>query len=141
VSNVTRFVYLTTAGSAVLWLACSVTTAHGQPPPGGVDYGRKPTVSPYINLVRTGTSPGINYYGIVRPEIVFRSSLTQLQGEQMTLATQQQELTAYTALPATGHVSGFQTQSKYFMSGGGIVQSAPAVRPVGITPKKAPGRQ
>src|SRR5207249_283467 len=90
--------------------------AQAQGPAYQVNPGRKPVVSPYINLLRSGTDPGINYYGIVRPEIAFRNSIQQVQEQQQQLvdANQQQTLATYMTLPTTGHVSGFQTQAKYF---------------------------
>src|SRR5437660_8996673 len=86
--------------------------APGQPPAYGVNPGRKPVVSPYINLLRSGTDPGINYYGIVRPEIAFRNSINMVQDQQQQLveANQQQTLATYMTLPTTGHASGFMTQ-------------------------------
>ena len=90
---------------------------------------RKPTVSPYINLLRQGSDPGINYYGIVRPEIAARRAIVQLEDQQTTLANQPQEVAVPSALPATGHASGFLTQSKYFMTRGGQ-GSAAAVVPI-----------
>jgi hypothetical protein len=84
-----------------------------------LDPSRKPAVSPYINILRTGSSPGINYYGIVRPEIAFRNQLFQVEGQQTALgnqiSSQQQDLARATALPPTGHPSGFMTQGKYFL--------------------------
>jgi hypothetical protein len=75
----------------------------------------RPAVSPYINLLRTGSSPGINYYGIVRPEVAFANSIYKLQGDQNALSGQGPDLASYTALPPTGHAAGFQTQGRYFM--------------------------
>jgi hypothetical protein len=80
--------------------------------------GRRPFVSPYINILRAGADPAINYYGIVRPEITFRNSISRLQQQQGALAAQEQDLASYMAVPPTGHTSGFQTQSKYFMTSG-----------------------
>jgi len=107
------------AGWIGLWMTCG--SSHAQVPA-----YRAPVTSPYLNLLRSGTSPGINYYGIVRPEITFGNSLYQLgaqqnllQGQQGELANQQTALAAYTQLPATGHTAGFMTQSKYFMSNSG----------------------
>lgn len=111
------------AGVLALLAVFAAEPAHAQQPGGYISPVSRPAVSPYINLLRSGASPAINYYGIVRPEIAFRSSINNLQGQEGTLATQQQELAAYTALPPTGHVSGFQTQGKYFMSNGGQVGS------------------
>jgi hypothetical protein len=89
--------------------------------PASLTPSRRPFVSPYINILRAGADPAINYYGIVRPEIAFRNSISQLQQQQNTLATQEQDLATYMAVPPTGHTSGFMThmtQSKYFMTGG-----------------------
>jgi hypothetical protein len=104
-----------------------LTTWAGQPvhAQNPLDASRKPAVSPYINILRTGSSPAINYYGIVRPEIAFRNSIFQVEGQQTALANQQQQdLAAFTTLPVTGHQSGFMTQGKYFMSSGGVGQPA-----------------
>src|SRR5262249_23468152 len=96
-----------------------------------MDRAQTPGFSPYLNLLRSGSSPAINYYGIVRPEITFGNSLYQLglqqnilQGQQTDLGNQQSALAAYTTLPATGHGTGFQTQNRYFMTNGGIGQGA-----------------
>lgn len=76
----------------------------------------RPAVSPYINLSRTNGDPGINYYGIVRPELELGRSVRQLQQGQLQvnqeLAAQQQA----TTLPPTGHPVGFMTQATYFMT-------------------------
>ena len=110
-----------------LGLAIGLTWAAGvvqaQIPAYQMDRSRTPTFSPYLNLLRGGSSPAINYYGIVRPEITFGNSLYQLglqqealQGQQNALGNQQTALAAFTQLPATGHASGFQTQSRYFQN-------------------------
>jgi hypothetical protein len=39
----------------------------------------RPAYSPYLNLLRQGTSPAINYYGLVRPEQTARQSLQAVQ--------------------------------------------------------------
>ena len=83
---------------------------------------QRPVVSPYLNLLRTGSSPAINLYGIVRPEIAFGNAINQLDQQQQGLAGQQQDLASYTALPPTGQGTGgarFLTQSKYYMTNGG----------------------
>ncbi len=101
-----------------VWLTWTAGAARAQVPA-----YQKPAVSPYINILRGGSSPAINYYGLVRPEITFGNSLYQLGVQQNALQGQQNNqqtaLAAFTTLPATGHTSGFQTQSKYFMTNGG----------------------
>jgi len=82
---------------------------------------QRPAVSPYLNLLRTGSTPAINYYGIVRPDIYFRNNINTLDQDQQSLANQQQNLANYNALPATGQsgAARFMTQSRYFMTNGG----------------------
>jgi hypothetical protein len=103
-------------GLFVLLMTWAVEPVRGQAY--SLDPSRKPAVSPYINLLRTGSSPAINYYGIVRPEIAFRNQLFQVEGQQTAFGTQlgaqQQDLARATALPPTGHHSGFMTHGKYF---------------------------
>jgi hypothetical protein len=111
------------AAVPVLLTLVVVGPTHGQPP-----FGTQPRVSPFINLLRTGTAPGINYYGLVRPEFDFRNSIQQLQFQ--TRANQQ----AITGLQetsgpvTTGHTFGFNTHLIYFQSlpgGTAAVTSAP----------------
>jgi hypothetical protein len=75
-----------------------------------------PTVSPYINLNRGGAFPGVNYYGIVRPEVDFRRSIQQLE---VQTAVQQQAITGLQTTPGgvtTGHPAGFMTHLGYFQT-------------------------
>jgi hypothetical protein len=127
-------------GCVLLVWGAVLQPAHAQIPNYGLDPSRRPPVSPYINLLRTGASPGVSYYGIVRPEFAYSAALGQLQGQQTILANQQQELTAATALPATGHKSGFMTQSKYFMTSGGQSQATTFSRSVATPPPAAAAR-
>ena len=79
-------------------------------------YSTQPRVSPYINLLRQGSAPGVNYYGLVRPEIEFRRNIQQLQGQTLN---QQQAITGLqttTSAVVTGHPVGFQTQGSYFQN-------------------------
>jgi hypothetical protein len=122
-----------------VWGVLAVETARAQVPNYGLDPSRRPVVSPYINLLRTGSSAAVNYYGIVRPEIAFGNAVGQLQGQQATLSNEQQDL-ATNAFPATGHKTAFMTQSKYFMSTGGTTQPATTFRSIGTTPPKSSSR-
>src|SRR6516164_5963777 len=81
--------------------------------------GYRPPVSPYVNLGQRnfqGNSPGIIYYGIVRPQLEFGNSISQLQRQQAVqgqeIATQEQAST----LPPTGHPVGFLNHSSYFLN-------------------------
>jgi hypothetical protein len=107
-----RYIALSTCG---LLLALTAQPALGQNqvgrPPAN-PFGN-PTVSPYLNLLRGG-DPGVNYYGVVRPQMETRGALLQLQ--QQSLSTQQavQQVEASYVLPATGHPVMFQNYSHYY---------------------------
>src|SRR5437879_5398268 len=109
-------------GAGCLGLGLLLASLAGPLNAQGVGYinpAKRPAVSPYNNLIRAGTDPAINYYGLVRPEIAFRNAIQQLDQEQANLyQQQQQDLATYNALPPTGQGAGFMTQSKYFMTGG-----------------------
>jgi hypothetical protein len=93
--------------------------AHGQYPAGGYGgfgYAQPSRVSPYLNLLRAGTAPGVNYYGLVRPEFEFRRNIGQLQTQSLT---QQQAITGLQTAPGavtTGHQVGFQNHLGYFQN-------------------------
>jgi hypothetical protein len=76
----------------------------------------RPTVSPYLNLLRNDQPTYLNYYGLVRPQVDFRGSIGQLQ--QQTTADQQaiSNLGATPGLSSTGHAVGFGTQYRYYMT-------------------------
>jgi hypothetical protein len=76
----------------------------------------RPAISPYLNLLRSGQPPGLNYYNLVRPEFEFRGNINQLQAQ--TTANRQAINTVDTALstPITGHRSGFMTYGGYFLN-------------------------
>lgn len=65
-------------------LAIVVGGAAAQGPRPGIS-GPRPSApsgySPYLNLLRPGNSPGVNYYGLVRPQQYFQNSLQGLQGQ------------------------------------------------------------
>ena len=106
-----------------LTLALAAGTAQAQQPAGRppVTPYSPPVFSPYLNLVNRG-NPGINYYGIVRPEV---QANQQFQMLQFGLARTNADLDAAVAasanqanasgqLPDTGHVAGFMTYTRYF---------------------------
>jgi hypothetical protein len=98
----------------------------------------QPAVSPYLNLLRQGNSPGVNYYGLVRPQQEFRNSYQRLQQDFNTQQTQPipfgPEDTS--GLPPTGHAAQFNTQGRYFMTGGALggATNAANATPAGATP-------
>jgi hypothetical protein len=82
--------------------------------PGGLN---RPAFSPYLNLTRPGGTPALNYYGLVRPEVQFRQSITNLQGgliaDQQALTTLQ---TDPNAVSPTGHPTQFMNYGGYFLN-------------------------
>jgi hypothetical protein len=106
----------------------------------------QPVVSPYLNLLRSGSSPGVNYYGLVRPQQEFRSSYLQLQQD---FNSQQAQESSYgpqdtSGLPPTGHGAQFNTQGRYFNTNGAVggttnaTNSAPAATPFRASAVSAP---
>ncbi|QEL17222.1 hypothetical protein [Limnoglobus roseus] len=72
---------------AGLMLASTLSPLSAQPQvPGGAGAGR-PSFSPYLNLAGRGNNPGINYFGIVRPEQKLFQQTSQLQ-QQLSLTNQ-----------------------------------------------------
>src|SRR5262245_51832883 len=62
----------------------------------------RPTVSPYINLLRNGNSAAFNYFGLVRPE---QNALRAFQGLQQGVSNNQDTINTYLGngqLGATG---------------------------------------
>jgi hypothetical protein len=108
--------------------ALSLAAAAGAQPPGPRPLGTvpSPTVSPYINLLRGGTDVGINYYGLVRPQVDFRNVVLGLQG-QVWYAQQAANMQSATgAWETTGHPVSFLNYGGYFMSTiGGPVAGGP----------------
>ena len=98
---------------SIVFLAIGAT-ANAQYP------GARPSVTPYLNLYRSGSPVALNYYNLVKPELDFRASIAQLQTQT---TTNQQGIADLANAPntpiATGHVAGFMTQGGYFMSLGG----------------------
>jgi hypothetical protein len=90
-------------------------------PPFNPNPGTPPTVSPYINLSRglnpAAGSPGIAYYGLVRPQVDFRSSIGQLQNYQEAQRVGAEEA-AITGPVITGNAASFQTHTRFFQTRG-----------------------
>lgn len=81
---------------------------------------QRPPISPYLNLLRAGNSPALNYYGLVRPEQQMRQSIGNLQGgltaNQQAVGNLRSELQG---VPVTGHPTQFLNLGGYFMNNGG----------------------
>ena len=98
----------------VLLAGLGVTAATAQPPPApGGGPAVQPPFSPYLNLLRQGSSPAANYFGLVRPQQQFAGSL---QGLQQTTAQLGATAAGSDQLPNTGVGFGFQTQRSYFQN-------------------------
>jgi hypothetical protein len=126
----------------LMWAAVTATlliAANGraQPPLGprpltGVN---TPPVSPYLNLLRPGTSPAINYYGLVRPEVNFMNSVQALQA-QLGYAQQAAGGMQFGEPGTTGHPAFFLNHGTYFLNTTGQGPGAggpmaPARQPLG----------
>ncbi len=112
-----RFIFCSLFALAV---CCPPERAHAQyyqPPRVNPVY--RPPVSPYLNLLRRGSDPAVNYYGIVRPEIEFRSGIQSLQQQVSTVGQEvtAQDQQALNALPETGHAVQFFNYSHYYGQG------------------------
>jgi len=86
-------------------------------PPATSPFAR-PVVSPYVNLGLPG-NPGINYFGLVRPQIQATAAFNQLQTQyttldQQLLASQAGGATGYPLV--TGHRSAFLNHYAYFQN-------------------------
>jgi hypothetical protein len=114
---------------ALFSLALFVKMSIAQPPAPPV----RPTFSPYLNLLRGGGSPALNYYGLVRPE---QNLQQNLQGIQMNQATTSSNLKTVNDILAgnitpTGVASQFMNHGRYFLNqgtGGGGVGTVGAQR-------------
>jgi hypothetical protein len=106
-----------------------------QTPFGQQQFGRvnQPVYSPYLNLLRGGSSPVNNYYGLVRPQIDFSQSIQNLQGQ---IASNQQAISSATGgqFPLfTGHPVYFLNTSHYLQYFGGPVSTTSSIG----TPRQA----
>ena len=93
--------------------AAQVPTTFGRPPANPLG---TPQVSPWINL-GNGGNMGLNYYGLVRPQIQSQQSIRQLQQQQQLDQAQLAGLTGTGpgGIPlVTGHPTQFVNYSTYF---------------------------
>jgi len=127
-------VRVSASGLSFILVAASAGQLFGQPPAPGPLPATNPPVSPYINLNRSGASPGINYYGIVRPEFEFRNAFRGLQQQLSNTQLSMQQMTdPHTGFPVTGHTATFLNTGGYFLnlSGGAGAAGHPAGRSLG----------
>jgi hypothetical protein len=92
-------------------LVLVASAASAQPQVGPVN--RSPAVSPYLNLLRGDNSPAVNYYGLVRPQMEFRSGLQDLQQQ---VSNNQAAISDLNAFPTTGHRTSFLNTGGYYSS-------------------------
>jgi hypothetical protein len=109
--------------------------------PGQPYQPNRPFVSPYLNLARPGLG-GINYYGLVRPQLDVNRQLQQLQQQQGVLATQvgaatlPEDPTQPAPVGITGHGTNFSNYGHYYYQGlgssggSGLGGQTPATAPV-----------
>jgi hypothetical protein len=80
----------------------------------------RPTTSPYLNLLRPGAAPAINYFGLVQPQINTSQNISQLQQQvgvlDSTLLNSGMTTNAPTAgsVLTTGHPVVFFNYGAYF---------------------------
>ena len=105
----------------VIWFVCAAgvtavaaESASAQPPAPGAP---RPAFSPFLNLTRQGVSPGIAYYGLVRPELQYNQSIQNLQG---AVGLNQQAIGDIQGggLATTGHPTQFLNYGGYFLNNG-----------------------
>ena len=78
----------------------------------------RPTFSPYLNLARSGSSPTLNYYGLVRPEINNRQNIQAIQSVATSNQSSIGDLVNGVGIPTTGLSSQFLNHYKYFQNQG-----------------------
>lgn len=102
----------------------------GSPPP-------PPGLSPYLNLLRGGASAGVNYQGLVKPQLYFQGAIQNLQSQAAAANSPVSAPQSEGELPGTGIPVQFQNHLAYFqnagtMIGGGAGQGQGAIgRPGG----------
>jgi hypothetical protein len=89
----------------------SAQTTPGSPPP-----PPRPSVSPYLNLLRRDQPRALNYYNLVRPQVETRAALGRLEGQITANQEATADLERGEPLRATGHATGFMTHTRYFQN-------------------------
>jgi hypothetical protein len=74
-----------------------------------------PGISPYLNLIRPGGSPAINYYGLVRPQLAYNTAINSLE-QQVALSRVAMTAQESLAVPTTGHAVSFLNTRGYFLN-------------------------
>ncbi len=92
-------------------LAGSSSRTHAQTLYGNLN---QPAVSPYLNVLRGGAPPGVNYYNIVQPQLQFFSAINRLQQQQQQTAAVLGSSSG--GALTTGHEVQFSNYSHYYPS-------------------------
>jgi hypothetical protein len=120
----------------VLALAAQPASAQvtGPPQTPGRPY-TPPAFSPYLNLYRSN-NPGIDYFGLVRPQLEFNNFIQQqglLNSQFLNQTGAQQASSGF----VTGHTTRFLSYNQYFMSvgsgGGGSIAGPQTAPPPPVT--------
>jgi hypothetical protein len=95
---------------------------------------QQPALSPYLNLARPGNA-GINYGGLVQPQINAAKQMQNLQQQQLGLfaqlgAAEGDLIGGPTGVTITGHPTMFFNYSHYFGQAGG--NYGPMMPPPGV---------
>lgn len=115
-----------TLAAVVLLATAFASVVEAQPNLGpSLDRGRRPTISPYLQLLNRRGSTASNYYNLYRPERRFeqfqrdaRRSAEQLQSQINGQRTQIDRLqNSGSQLSPSGTAAGFMTHQGYFGSG------------------------
>jgi len=74
-----------------------------------------PGVSPYLNMLRPGANPAINYYGLVKPQMNTNQSIQELQHYTFGLnSANQANAEDPNRMSNTGHAVQFFNYGNYF---------------------------
>jgi hypothetical protein len=95
-------------------------------------YQPRPTVSPYLNMLRGGNA-AINYYGVIRPQMQTAQMLQQLQQQQLVLPAARVNVPLTDedlnlGVPTTGHPVQFMNYGQFFPQGGSRTGTGAAMR-------------
>jgi hypothetical protein len=74
-------------------------------------------VSPYLNLLRPGIPPAINYYGTVRPQLSYNAAINSLE-QQVQASRVAATAAEQSTVPQTGHPITFLNYQRYFLNTG-----------------------
>jgi hypothetical protein len=102
-----------------------------------------PVYSPYLNLVRRDSSPGANYYGLVRPQLAAAGAIQSLQQQVNSVRQMEAAGVVATDLPVTGQPVTFLNTGGYFLNnraGVGPGVGVATTRALPTAPARPPGR-